>query len=135
MAQIRCNLHEEMQEIVENAREMTDWRHYVKAYPLASAGLAAAVGYLVVPRRLEVRSPDLKTLQKLAERNQLVLGTQPQGKQRASLGKQVFSFAASLAVRGLMAYAGQQAGKIFGQQAAELQQQQQAAEPPRSRPY
>jgi len=51
MAQIRRDLHADVQHVVEGAEAATDWRRYIRNYPLATLGLALAVGYLVVPRR------------------------------------------------------------------------------------
>ena len=47
---------EHADEAVEKARTKFDWRHYVASHPWVSLGTAAAVGYLLVPRRLAARS-------------------------------------------------------------------------------
>jgi hypothetical protein len=54
MAEIRCELGQDVEGIVENARSLIDWRHCVHAYPWWCVGLAVAAGYLVVPKRREV---------------------------------------------------------------------------------
>jgi len=51
MAQIRRELHEDVQEVVAGAGAVTDWRRYIRMYPWASVGIAAATGYLIVPKR------------------------------------------------------------------------------------
>jgi len=51
MAEIRRELHEDMQGVVAGAEAVTDWRRYVRLYPWAAVGAAIAIGYLVVPRR------------------------------------------------------------------------------------
>ncbi|MCU0720959.1 MAG: hypothetical protein MUC83_14710 [Pirellula sp.] len=51
MGEIRDELDEGVQEIVERAREMKDWRTYVQAYPWLFLGSAVVAGYLMVPRR------------------------------------------------------------------------------------
>lgn len=51
MAQIRRELHEDMQGVVAGAEAASDWKYYVQRYPWAALGLAAALGYFVVPRR------------------------------------------------------------------------------------
>lgn len=119
MAEIRCALHENVTGIVESARVMSDWRYYVRRYPLASAAAALALGYLVVPARLEVISPDADTLLKLARKNQLIVKEDPEGRPRGRILGPLFTLVASALVRGAMAYVGQQAGKSFGHQAAE----------------
>ena len=51
MAQIRHEMHQEVQGAVQGARTLTDWRSLVKSYPWLSLSVAAAVGYFVVPKR------------------------------------------------------------------------------------
>jgi len=51
MAQIRHEMHQEVQGAVKGAHQLTDWRSLVGNYPWVSLGIAAAVGYLIVPRR------------------------------------------------------------------------------------
>lgn len=119
MAQIRCDLNDDVEGIVEHAREMTDWRYYVRTYPLASAAVVAGLGYLVVPRKPRIISPDAKVLAELARKNQLVVVDRPKAEKGRTLTGSLFNLVASLAMRGVMAYVGQQAGKVMGQQAAE----------------
>jgi len=57
MRQVRRELNEEVQEIVEQARDLADWRHYVRRYPWICLGGAAALGYLLVPARVVVVRP------------------------------------------------------------------------------
>ena len=51
MEEVRCDLDQDVQEIVEGARDLRDWRSYVRTYPWVCVGAALAVGYLLVPRR------------------------------------------------------------------------------------
>jgi hypothetical protein len=51
MQQVRMDLGDEVHDLVENARAMTDWRLYWRRHPLAWCGAAAVLGYLAVPRR------------------------------------------------------------------------------------
>jgi len=51
MAQIRRELHEDVQEVVAGAEAVADWRRYIRMYPWVAVGLAAATGYLIVPKR------------------------------------------------------------------------------------
>ena len=51
MAQIRHDMHQEVQGAVQGARTLTDWKSLVRSYPWLSLSVAAAVGYFVVPRR------------------------------------------------------------------------------------
>jgi hypothetical protein len=51
MAQIRHELHQEVQETVRGAQSLTDWRRQVRNHPWLALGAAAAAGYLLVPKR------------------------------------------------------------------------------------
>lgn len=133
MAEIRGNLHHEAEGIAENARVMTDWRFYLRSYPWACVGAAAAVGYLMVPNRLQIISPDVNTLLKLAKKNRLSVTPEPEPQKRGGLVGTLFTFAANTAVRGLISYAGQQAGKYAGHFAHESTEQPLHAEPRRPR--
>jgi hypothetical protein len=104
--------------VADDARQLTDWRYYVRRFPWAVIGAAGALGYLAVPRRVEVRSPDVKTLEKLAKRNQLVVETKPQAAQRAGLMDTLLTMTGNVLLRAAVAYAGQHMGKLFGEQAA-----------------
>ena len=52
MALIRHDLHQDVRSVVEGAEAAADWRRYVRSYPWLGVGLAFAVGFLLVPRRL-----------------------------------------------------------------------------------
>lgn len=70
MRQVRCDLNDEMDGIVDNARQITedftDWRTYVKSNPLLYVGVAAVVGYWVMPTRVAVDRPVAQSLAELA---------------------------------------------------------------------
>ena len=51
MEELRRDLGRNVEETVENARVMLDWRHYVASHPWLCMTAAAAVGFLLVPRR------------------------------------------------------------------------------------
>jgi hypothetical protein len=51
MAQIRHEMHQEVQGAVRGARTLTEWRSLVRSYPWLSLSVAAAAGYFIVPKR------------------------------------------------------------------------------------
>ena len=51
MAQIRHDMHQDVQGAVKGARTLADWKSLVRSYPWVSVSIAAAVGYWVVPKR------------------------------------------------------------------------------------
>ncbi|HEY2157016.1 MAG TPA: hypothetical protein VGH33_15415 [Isosphaeraceae bacterium] len=59
MAWIRRELREDVLGVVESAEEITDWKHYIRDYPWASVALAAAVGFMLVPKRRTVKSAEV----------------------------------------------------------------------------
>jgi hypothetical protein len=59
MAQVRHELHEEVREAVKGAQSLTDWRSHVRHHPWLALGAAAAVGYLIVPRRRQEPGPTI----------------------------------------------------------------------------
>jgi hypothetical protein len=122
MAQIRCDLHDDMQGMVENARTMSDWRYYARSYPWAWLGAATVLGYLVVPARTQIVSPDARELAKLAKRNQLVVQQKPEPHKRGGLTGTLFTLASNLIIRGVISYIGQKAGKTAGHTAAEAEE-------------
>lgn len=111
MEEIRGQLNQSVDSALTSARRATQWRHYVRKYPWACLGVAAAMGYVVVPRRLEVRQPDVDTLLKLAERKKLVVQANPPEKKQRGMGQQLFRLAANVAMRAAMGYMTRQLGK------------------------
>lgn len=118
MEAVRCHLAGDVDEVVRNTRQMFDWQEYVRQYPWAFMGAAAAVGYLVVPKRVEITSPDVHTLLELAKRNQLVVQTNPKAEKQQGVMGALLGIAANTLLRAAVAYVGQQAGKLVGEQAA-----------------
>jgi hypothetical protein len=105
--------------VAGGARELADWRYYVRRYPWAALGVAGALGYLAIPRRLEIMSPDARTLEQLAKRNKLVVEARPPAAQKTSLMDTVLTMTGNVLLRAGTAYMGQQIGKLFGETAAD----------------
>ena len=114
MEEVRCDLDEDVQEIVEGARDMGAWRSYVKSYPWVCLGAAFAVGYFIVPRRRSGQ-PDIETLAELANQSHLLATSHIPTKSNAR--GMFLAFMGNLVMRGVSAYALQQAGKLFATQA------------------
>jgi hypothetical protein len=58
MARIRRDLHEDVRGVVESAEAVTDWRHWIRDYPWASMAAAAAIGFVLVPKRRKTVKPE-----------------------------------------------------------------------------
>jgi hypothetical protein len=112
MAQIRRELHEDIQGVVVSAEAATDWRAYVRSYPWLAVGLTFAVGYLIVPRKHhraiihEVQVPTATPRQ--VEKKE----------KRAGLFGLLFGMVAPIATRALQSYASQYVENWIAQQAA-----------------
>lgn len=119
MIAVRSEIGEDVSEVVESARQMADWKSYVRRYPWVCVGIAAAVGFVAVPRKPQLVSPDASELLKLAKRHKLVVETKPQAQTKKGLTGTLLSVGSSLALRAAMSYIGGQAGKFVGNSAAE----------------
>lgn len=115
MQNLRTDLHRDVREVVISTREMTDWKTYVRRYPWVCIGLAAGIGYLVVPSKVhkEYVQPTDKQVMKLAKEDRLHINTEPIGRPKASIVTTALTFLVSAAVRSAVAYAGQQLGKTI----------------------
>lgn len=51
MQGIRRDIDRDLVDVSASARNMVDWKHYVQAHPWMCLGTAAAVGFLLVPKR------------------------------------------------------------------------------------
>jgi hypothetical protein len=118
MAAVRRHMNDDLHEIRDSSGTMLDWRYYFRRYPLPMMSAAAAVGYFIVPRRLQVVRPDPKTLAKLAKQEQLIVQQKADTKPEKGLAAVAFGLLANALLRAGTAYIGQQAGKVFGHQAA-----------------
>lgn len=114
MDELRSDLGDNVEEIVDSARTLSDWRHYVSTFPWACMAGAAALGFLIVPKRIEMVSPDADALEELAKRNKLVVKSNPKPQAKSGMTGAMFSFLANAAMRGAMAYVGQNVGKLMG---------------------
>ena len=72
MCEVRRELGDDVQELAESARVLTDWRHYVHQYPWACLGAAALLGYFATPARIVVRH-DARDVVDLLEKSGLVV--------------------------------------------------------------
>jgi hypothetical protein len=56
MAAARADLARDSHAAVADARTLADWRHHFRAHPWLFCGAAAAVGFLLVPKRQQTGS-------------------------------------------------------------------------------
>lgn len=110
MREVRAELREDVKDFVVNAREMTDWTTYVRAYPWLCLGAAAAAGYFLIPQRAQIIRPDADGLIELAKRNKLVVKMDGTGEQKPKQGfvAGLVGLAASTLLQGGLAIATKQ---------------------------
>ncbi len=113
MEQVRCSLGAEVEEIVESARTLTSWRYYVNTFPWLCVAGAAAAGFFLVPKRVEVVKPDADVLENLARRKKLVLESNPQPKPARGIGAALVGIIAHAVIREGMGLLRQNAGRVF----------------------
>jgi hypothetical protein len=111
MDEVRCDLDEGVQDIVEGARDMGSWRYYLKTYPWISLGVAAAAVYLIVPRRFYQAQPSASARSEFAGQSR-VIGVRNMPPQGGAL----LTFVGNLVMRSVLSYVGQQAGQLFAAQ-------------------
>jgi hypothetical protein len=113
MAEVRCDLDEGAREIAESARDLLEWRRYVKDYPWICVGAACAIGYAIVPRRrLGLR----KVNRTLADHSRLL--TKSHSPSTSGFRSAVLMFAGNLLWRSALSYATRQANQYFAAQSA-----------------
>ena len=112
MQQIRCEIDGDMEDMSASAHTMVDWKHYVKTYPWVCLGAAAALGFLIVPKRSRAICPDLATLTELARTGHPVVKPAPAATR--GMIDALVATVASIAVRKATAYLGQSAGRLLG---------------------
>jgi len=113
MAQIRRELHADVQNVVEGAEAATDWRRYVRSYPWATLGLALAAGFLIVPRRRSSTTiqvtPGLESPVGSAEARKVLQAEAPRVEVKEKKGKGLlgtaFGMLAPVALRAAQGYA------------------------------
>lgn len=123
MDEVRRDLDEHAQEIVEGARDMRNWRSYVRSYPWVGVGATVAVGYMIVPRRgaraqMAAMRPDPETLAELAKQSGLASNLPLE----SSTIAHVLAFVGTLMVREVASYAGQHVRQYFTRQTDESSQ-------------
>jgi hypothetical protein len=104
MREVRCELGEDVQEFVETAKTVTDWRFYVERYPWICMGAAFAIGYVVVPKKVKMFNLDADAVLELARRKELVIKPEKKEKEKKSWRSNLGSLLATAALKGAMTY-------------------------------
>ena len=104
MARLRRDITVDVEQVTERAREMTDWTFYVRKFPWAAAGLAAAAGFLLVPKKQQVVQPTPEQLAALAKSRDFAAAATSQLKPSPGMVKGIVATVAAMAGRAALAY-------------------------------
>jgi hypothetical protein len=96
---LRQDIDYDIHQVKRSAAALTKWQYYIKKYPWASIGVAAAIGYLLLPKKKVFQGPDTKTLEKLIRKNRPVLENNPKDETKNGVMRTAFTFLAGLALR------------------------------------
>lgn len=121
MRGIRREFGDNVEELVENAERLMDWRYYVSRYPWAIVGAAALIGYFLVPRRIVTLPTDQHSLTQLADRIAPAIAPPEKQKPQPSWLSSLISMGTGMLMRAAAGYAAQQVSKAFAQPAQQPQ--------------
>jgi hypothetical protein len=116
---VRHRMNGEAANVASSAKRLADWRFYMHEFtgPLLTA--AGLVGFLLVPKKQRPIA-DMDQLQRVAEKKGWIVDPSTiQPTRKPSLVETGMTLAGNMLLRAGIAFAGQQVGKVFGQQAAE----------------
>ena len=112
MQGIRCDIDQDLEDVSESARSMVDGKHYVEAYPWVCLGAAAALGFLIVPKRSTPTEADLTAPTEPAKADHPAAKSAP-GATHGWVDALILAVA-GIAIREAIAYLGQNAGRLLG---------------------
>lgn len=118
MQSVRQQMAVQAAGVATRARELTDWKFYVQRYRWPTMIACAAVGYMLVPRKLQILSPDIKTLEKLARNQRLVVEPNSVAQEKRGMFDTLLSLGAGMLVKAGIAYAGQRMNQVFASTSA-----------------
>jgi len=113
MKEIRRDLDDDVHHVKQSANTLTNWRYYIKNHPWACVGVATAIGYFVVPRKMNIQNIDAKTIEKLARKNRLVVEHKPKAQAKNGLMRGAFTFLTGLALKAATAQMIQQFAAVM----------------------
>jgi hypothetical protein len=130
MAELRRELTCDVEDVSRSAREMANPMYYIRHFPWASAAVAAAVGFILVPKKKQVVQPDPEMLAELVRKQQVKVDTVKAGSDTQSMLKGLVVMGLTWAMRTGLQYAGQR----FTEAAMKKAQAHEETQPPSPSP-
>ncbi len=106
--EITSDVEQVTEQVTESARAMTDWTFYVRKFPWAAVGVAAAAGFLLVPRKKTTIAATPEQLAALASSKEFVAAATQQLKPPESVLKGLAATLAVMAAKAAVSYATEQ---------------------------
>lgn len=113
MASVRRDLGADIHDVAAHARELADWRSYVQKAPWTGMAVAAAIGFVAVPRKLHVDTVDADELARLARQKRVVVESKPKAAAKSGLGSTVFRLVSGIVLRTAVGIATQKAAQMM----------------------
>ena len=108
MAELRRELTGDVRQVSRDARVMTDWTFYVRRFPWAMVGIAAVAGFVLIPRKKQIISPNQEALAEMVKKNQLRLDVDHK-QEKPGMLRALVAMATTWAVKAGMEYVGERA--------------------------
>ncbi len=112
MAELRCQLREDFDGAAAQAKDLVDWKYYVKQAPWAAMGVAAFAAFAAVPRKLQIATVDADAAAKLARQNRVVVRSKPEAAAKSGVGGFLVKSALTMAIRAALGVATQKAAEF-----------------------
>lgn len=110
----RQRVRADVDEVVDSARQLADWRFYPRQFPWLTVGAAALAGFTMIPRRIEKVVPDAEALAELVREHKIVIDPGGKKAKKAGVMGALLATAGSALVRVGVAYATREFGRRFG---------------------
>jgi len=112
MVRIRARARGKAQVLGQETRQFLDWKHYVRLFPWGAVAVAAAVGYLMVPRRAP-RIPQASDFRQALPPQMAMPNYFAPPPRRSGIADRLMQFASSTLLKAGMAFVGQQLTQLL----------------------
>ncbi len=113
MQQLRSEVGDNVTATVRNARAMFNWRHYFSAHPWACLTVAAAAGFLIIPKRRKFVRAEPQELAELAKSCPVIVQSSASHAAASSAAALLMSALANALVRGAVSRLSQHAERLL----------------------